>query len=549
MDSYNLLDRSWIPVVDHEGHETSVGIRELLARPADFRGLAAPLGTVSFAIMRVLLAVLYRSWDSKKWRRSERAVEHWLEKWDQESLLDPEVEDYLSTWENRFDLRDKEHPFFQVAGLHTAKGEWKPLEIIFPDVGDEGDLFSMRDRLASVDAAEAAQAVVHCMAFDFSGIKPGADGDKRVKGGKGYPIGIGWCGWLGGTVIEGKNLRETLLLNYIPLRPGAGTEDRPLWKMEDIGPAARDGLTAPGPVELLTWPQRRILLHWDGDRVTGVLVTNGDAVDYTTQNSVETMSPWRFSEPQTKKAKAIRYMPQSLSVGKTMWRSLGGLFPNSAPEMTALKLSGEKLSLPKTEPAKNIDWVSTLIGQGALDSDRGLRVHMVSMEYGAQNSSFAGVAEDALTVRSAFLDAGSDALRAVARQAVQRADDVARLLWIFARNTAFAVSGNADEADTEGIQAAFYQQVDHRFRGWLRELGPDSRRDDVLADWSVVLRTTATGLAKDLLSAQGPDVWAGRWDGTYRITGAVAVERLRRGLRDCLGTDPRSTTSENGESK
>jgi CRISPR system Cascade subunit CasA len=100
-----------------------------------------------------------------------------------------------------------------------------------------------------------------------------------------------------------------------------------------------------------------------------------------------------------------------------------------------------------------------------------------------------------------------------------------------------------------GIQAAFYQQVDHRFRGWLRELGPDSRRDDVLADWSVVLRTTATGLAKDLLSAQGPDVWAGRWDGTYRITGAVAVERLRRGLRDCLGTDPRSTTSENGESK
>jgi CRISPR system Cascade subunit CasA len=93
----------------------------------------------------------------------------------------------------------------------------------------------MRDRLASVDAAEAAQAVVHCMAFDFSGIKPGADGDKRVKGGKGYPIGIGWCGWLGGTVIEGKNLRETLLLNYIPLRPGAGTEDRPLWEMEDIG--------------------------------------------------------------------------------------------------------------------------------------------------------------------------------------------------------------------------------------------------------------------------------------------------------------------------
>jgi len=232
----NLLDRAWIDVIDHQGIESRVGVRALLRDASDYRALAAPLGTVNFAVLRMVEAILYRAWDSRKWRNLDNAIEHWQEKWDQETLFDDAVVGYLEQWQDRFDIRDAEHPFFQVAGLHTTRGEWKSLDILVPDVGDAGDLYTMRSGLDSVDAAEAAQMLVHCMAFDFSGIKSGVVGDARVKGGKGFPIGIGWCGWLGGTVVEGRNLRETLLLNYVPHREEAGGGELPPWGIGDIRP-------------------------------------------------------------------------------------------------------------------------------------------------------------------------------------------------------------------------------------------------------------------------------------------------------------------------
>ncbi|MGP5038956.1 type I-E CRISPR-associated protein Cse1/CasA [Corynebacterium variabile] len=552
----NLLDRAWIDVIDHQGIESRVGVRALLRDASDYRALAAPLGTVNFAVLRMVEAILYRAWDSRKWRNLDNAIEHWQEKWDQETLFDDAVVGYLEQWQDRFDIWDAEHPFFQVAGLHTTRGEWKSLDILVPDVGDAGDLYTMRSGLDSVDAAEAAQMLVHCMAFDFSGIKSGVVGDARVKGGKGFPIGIGWCGWLGGTVVEGRNLRETLLLNYVPHREEAGAEDLPLWEIDGIGPGLRDDPRyriepptengATGQVELLTWPQRRLLLRWEEDTVTGVLISNGDPVGYTTKRGIETMTPWRFSEPKSKKAKLIRYMPQTLDAGRTMWRSLGGILPNSDVPKTTFKVDGTKVEVEKWIPAGNVHWVGHLVGADVIPDDRDLRIHMVSMEYGPQQSSFIGIVEDAITVQSPMLALDNDRLRATARRAVEYADGAAEALWKFAKNLAFAVSGNREEADTERIQAEFYTRVDTGFRTWLRNLGPDTDQDAALADWAGKTRSTATGLANDLLTAQGPAVWTGRWDGTRRVTGAVAADWLRKNLNDCLGKEPRRNT-ENGE--
>lgn len=555
-EHYNLLDEAWIDVVDHRGIESRVGVRTLLQDASDYRALAAPLSTVSFAVLRMVEAILYRAWDSRKWRNVDNAIEHWQEKWDQETLLDDAVAGYLDQWQDRFDIRDADRPFFQVPGLHTSKREWKSLDILFPDVGDAGDLYTMRAGLASVDAAEAAQMLIHCMSYDFSGIKSGAVGDDRVKGGKGYPIGIGWCGWLGGTMVEGRDLRETLLLNYVPNREQAGSEDLPLWEIDGVGPGLRDepryrtnpptenGTT--GQVELLTWPQRRLLLQWEGDAVTGVLITNGDPVGYTTKNTVETMSPWRFSEPQSNKAKQVRYMPQILDAGRTMWRSLGGILPNSEAPKNAFKVGGAKVEVEKSTPAGNVHWVGQLVGADVIPDNQDVRIRMVSMEYGPQQSSFAGIVEDVITVQSPMLDLDNDQLRATARRAVEFADGAARGLWMFARSIAFAVSGNQEDADTDRIQAEFYTRVDTGFRTWLRNLGPDTDRDAALADWAGKTRSTATGLANDLLAAQGPAVWTGRWDGTRRVTGAVAADWLRKNLNDCLGKETRRNT-ENGE--
>ncbi|MGV7400563.1 type I-E CRISPR-associated protein Cse1/CasA, partial [Mycobacterium kansasii] len=87
------------------------------------------------------------------------------------------------------DLFDPVAPFFQVAGLRTAKDDVFSLDRIVADVPNGEPLFTTRSGadLARMAPAEAARWLVHAHAFDPSGIKSGALGDDTVKGGKGYP--------------------------------------------------------------------------------------------------------------------------------------------------------------------------------------------------------------------------------------------------------------------------------------------------------------------------------------------------------------------------
>lgn len=171
----------------------------------------------------------------------------------------------------------------QVAGLHTATGATSGLSKLIAEVPDGAPYFTTRagDGLSHVGPAEAARWVVHCQAFDPSGIKSGAVGDPRVKGGKGYPIGVGWCGNLGLVIAEGRDLAETLLLNLVLDHPSTA-EDVPVWEREEPLTAAVDPVLATrgrshGPVELLVWQSRRIrLIPRDDGNVVDALVWDVD---------------------------------------------------------------------------------------------------------------------------------------------------------------------------------------------------------------------------------------------------------------------------------
>ncbi|RAV31701.1 type I-E CRISPR-associated protein Cse1/CasA [Corynebacterium heidelbergense] len=528
---FNLLDESWIPVLGIDGSLSEVGIREILANAGNYQRLACDVPTMDVAIFRLILAILYRAWDSPEWQRQDPAVEHWEDKWGQETLLDGAVEDYLRQWQHRFDLRGSEHPFFQVASLRTAKDSWHSLAIVLPETA----LFTMRTGQSAFSPAEAARLLVTCMGYDYSGIKSGAVGDPRVKGGRGYPIGVGWLGWMGATVIEGHNLKESLLLNYVPFRSEAGTQDLPQWEVENLGAAPRplretddkhpeaNGTT--GQVELLTWPQRRILLHWNGDCADGILVCNGDPVGYTTKDLVETMTPWRYSKPQSTKAKAARYMPMQLERGRAMWRSLGGLLPFDHPQEVKTPYGQQAVQ----KPATTISWVQDLIGD-VLPADFEFQVRMVSMEYGSQNSSYSDVVADAMHIPGALFSKFGEDYRRRARDAVTVTDQVAYFLGRFHKDLHFAVSGETD-VDPSETRLAFYSAIDAPFRRWLRAM-PDEDLDAHVTTWIETAISLATTLARQLLEAQGPAAWTGRWNEKSRrpINGATAESLLRRGL-------------------
>lgn len=544
---FNLLDQPWIEILTVDGSPQLVSITDLLSNAQNYHRIAAPLETTNFAILRVLLAILYRSWDSPQWQRQTRASKHWQKKWDARNVYDDEVRDYLDRMHDRFDLRHSERPFMQVADLHTSKNEWKSLDILIPDAGDVGDLFTMRTDIESLTPAAAANYLIHANAYDYSGIKSGAVGDSRVKGGRGYPLGISWAGWLGGTVLEGANLQETLLLNYRPWREQAGSEfDVPVWELaEPLTAAPRSGYEvnaengAAGPVELLTWPQRRLRLRWEDGMVTGVLITNGDALGYTIQDATETMTPWRFSDPQTTKAKEIRYMPSSAQPGRVMWRSLPNLLPNADSTKSKSKYAD---GAPTAKPALTVDWVGYLSALEYLDPQHPITMRMVSMLYGAQSSSYADIISDSLQISAMLMSEDGEVLRSIARIAIRRTEDIDYALRTFNNNVAIAVSGDAAK-DSDEIQSRFYHSVDLLFREWLAALSKATDPDELLPVWNNQLRATAQEMANQILSSQPPSVWAGRIKDSTRITGPVAMNHLRGALHKILGPADASTNT------
>ena len=296
--SYNLMDRPWIPVTMTDGSFQCLSIVEVLERADRIHSIDGDIPLQRFALVRLLLAIIYGTFGhlcvSEQSDQDYDDVSHWKMLFGsgserREDVL-PALLNYCSYYRERFDLFDNAAPFYQVSGLHTAKDEVSGLERLILDVPNGEKFFTTRigEGLATMSAAEAARWLVTLQAFDASGIKSGAVGDPRVKGGKGYPIGVAWAGHLGGDLVEGSNLWQTLILNYVGvgvlgLDDGSvwnGNEDVPIWERDPLTAQAEVGLDQPaektghtvsflGPATLLTWQSRRVLLAHDGETVTG----------------------------------------------------------------------------------------------------------------------------------------------------------------------------------------------------------------------------------------------------------------------------------------
>src|SRR5680860_1077037 len=210
--AFNLLDDPWIDVLENDLTRSTVSVLELFRRAHEITTISTELTTQRFALTRVLLAFLHRGYGGPA------TLDRWQELWGAPSLPMAALESYSAQVRDRFNLFDPAQPFFQVADLRTASDEVFGLERLIADVPNGHPFFTTRAGagLTAISAKEAALWLIHAQGFDPSGIKSGAVGDATVKGGKGYPIGTGWAGQIGGILAEGATLRETLLLNLIP---------------------------------------------------------------------------------------------------------------------------------------------------------------------------------------------------------------------------------------------------------------------------------------------------------------------------------------------
>lgn len=500
--SFDLLQEPWLPLRRPDGTMEEVSIRQAFRLAPHRTGIGGELPTTSVALLRLLVAVLQASLDLTLEGKSL-----WRDLWRGESLPCDEIDAYLDEYSSCFDLWHPERPFFQVADLTAVNGKVGSLLPLIADVPNNDQFFITRAGrgTAKIADAEAARWLVHCQAFDPSGIKTGAVGDPRVKGGRGYPIGVAWAGQTGVVVVEGATLKDTILLNMPLTRRTEEVwhkDDCPIWERAPrSSTASTEAMTGPKPLTLLTWPSRRVRLMPDGTGVTGVLICNGDRIEPQDQFG-ETMTAWRRSTNQEKALKrSLVYMPQLHRADRALWRGLSALLPLTSPAVA----DGAQVLEPLT-----LRWLGWIKSEGdSLDDDMPLRTRAVGVVYGSNNSVIEDIVDDALLVHAVLLGDRGEQLRLAALSAVAVAEEVARIVGQFAGNLEIAAGGDA-AATRDQAREQLYTTLDRPYRRWLEALTADADPVDAGRRWQQLVDGVARDQERDLLSAAGPAAWVGR---------------------------------------
>lgn len=252
MRSFNLVKEKWIPCIMLDDKPDETGLLEALTRAHKIREIFDPSPVVTVSLHRLLLAILHRNFGPAN-------LEEWKILWSKGKWDDKKLSEYFVRWESRFDLFDRERPFYQSPELPAA--EKHPILHLAMDVssGNNATLFDhSRDaEPQAVAPGVAARYVVSTQSFS-------------IGFGKSYPFYFSDSPLIRGmtTLAVGTTLFETLALNLIVYnsnRPFPWTgEDLPIWERDELPQPDKDGSPVSGYLDYLTWQSRRIhLFHED----------------------------------------------------------------------------------------------------------------------------------------------------------------------------------------------------------------------------------------------------------------------------------------------
>ncbi|MFI9830817.1 type I-E CRISPR-associated protein Cse1/CasA [Streptomyces sp. NPDC051913] len=525
---FDLTAQPWIGVLRCDGTQEDLSLGQVFAQAAQVRRLAGDLPTQEFALLRLLLAIAHDALEGP------RDIDEWSELWAAPDCFAP-VEAYLDTHRRRFDLLAPAAPFFQTAGLRTAKDEVSSLNRIVADVPNGEPFFTARmPTVERLTYAEAARWLVHAQAYDTSGIKSGAVGDDRVKAGKVYPLGTGWAGGLGGVFAEGDTLRETLLLNLVAADTGElefTGNDRPAWRREPSPPGGSERQPT-GVRDLYTWQTRRVRLEHRDGAVTGVVLGYGDPLTARNMHRHEPMTAWRRSTAQEKKLRQSPvYLPREHDPARAAWRGIASLIADRSE--TA---QGEEAAL-FLRPGI-LEWIARLVTEGELPRDFLIRARIIGARYGTQQSVIDEVVDDHVTMPIVLLHRQD---RLSAQQAVGAAEDAdlaVRALGDLATDLARA-AGSQREAARAAARELGFTALENPYRAWVAALVGTGDPLEQRRAWQREVRAVLGRLGNHLIVGAGDAAWQGRTipakSGTLWLNAGLADKWFRRRLATVLG--------------
>ena len=522
MQRYNLLDEKWIQVASKDNVE-KVSIKELFACAAKYKELAGDMKTQDFAVMRVMLAILHTVFsrfdsngdpyeffevDKESFLQIGELEENylddyedalyqtWIDIWNAKEF--PKVVyEYLEKWRERFFLYDDKYPFFQVTkeviekdASKTENFFGKNINRLISESNNKTALFSPKNEAGKeyLKDDEVARWLI-----TFQGYS-GSFHERARSFSKDTSASYGWLYSLGGIYLKGKNLFETLMLNFT-----IGNNEKnnllkiqkPCWEMDTVeknvdlyfhnGIDNIASLYTLWSKEVLIDPNHSENLEFNCQMLMLPEIDN-------INNFLEPMSIWNSDKNDKDKFSSRKH-----EANQAMWRNFGLL--------TGTNESARKPGV--IEWLNRLDDISETMELGL--SKQSITLCAVGMKAGGTASSKIPVDEiaDTLNLKERVLvDTGDNGwIIRINKTITDTKTSIDWALKIFIKD--LLEIRNMEKSDVLKYVEQFYFRIDLSFRNWIESIDIDNDKDAKEIEWRNILKKAMKEYVDELVLNAG----------------------------------------------
>lgn len=468
---FNLIDEPWICVRTKDCTVKEVGLKELFFKAHEYVGLAGETKTQDFAVLRFLLAIMhtvFARYDAEGNRVEENSdidlpMQNWQDIWENKQIPQAPINDYFETWRDRFWLFDEKYPFYQSNEAKTVGSMYSSAKMIgsLVESANKFRLFSeqvgyMGDkaRIIPLKYAQAARWLINLQCFDDIAAKKNMQVPKQP-----------WVGKLHLIAIEGNNLFETLMLNYVAdYDKEDDVTESPSWEWDEkerkkiFPPDGSNCVKIKIPnnqAELLTLQSRCVYLVRENGQVIGYHIAGG-AYFEEEDFALEQMTLWRYKDD--------KFKPQRYDRSKLIWQEFGSIVSN------AEKGNNETHRRPGV-----IEWFyHELLEKEVISSDYRLKTMNAAVIYNYNQSTslpVIDVVSDSLNFQAKLLleDVGQIWCNRINTE-IGNCENAAKAVAYLSINLQKAAGASGDNIKGDEAKREFYHRIDSIFRLWLAEL-------------------------------------------------------------------------------
>lgn len=522
MGKFNLVDEPWILVLEKESNDRKeVSLSELFENTEKYMCLVGEMEIQNFAVMRMILAVIHTVFsrfdvdgntlpgivvDDRYTQIEpvdednlddyiETARQNWFELYSQKRFPGI-VTEYLEKQKDRFYLFDDKYPFYQINAeekkVYTEKSTnnhpthvyGKNLNRTISESGNTIAMFSpfigetvggKSDKRSTKDIMMEAELTRWLITYQEY---PGNGEKAKLKKDSSY----GWLYNIGGIYLKGKDLFETLMLNYIPVisvEGFIGHKQRPCWEKSGSENVDRicNEVFIDNYAELYTNWSRALFLD-PGTDMSGPVVVDSIKLPGIVQSNkfLEPMTIWRYQDSKTGES---GFVPQKHEAKKSLWRSFGAVAMPSS-------ISGEKKNLRP----KIFDQYELLV---KADGSRWTDIAGVSLIDNGDPTSRVPVDEacDSFQINDLVLtdeNVGGWVMRIsdtvdVTKNTISEYERFFKKILEIRRVKKENVKVIADQ-EIERI----YSQIDLDFKNWLASIEPGDSKEEKIKSWDLYLK-------------------------------------------------------------